>query len=309
MPGTVLRALEDARLLVADRRLGERHYRLRQARLRPVVRRLAADGDVPAPAGRPRLGAAEAAFTAGETELAWRRATAVAADAAGDTRLRGAAECLLGTIARHRDGPALAIEHYEAAAHAFGAAGDAVRVGMLLAAIGRLKIGDGTTEAVNRLQAALARLPGDLFVRTALAHALWHAGRAQAAIAVLDDALSQDGATPEALRLRGELLADLNRAEPALRDLDRIDHGDRPSTRAAWALARRTHEGGAALASTEELELVESADDSGPVLLRVARVLRLGGEADTAAGLAKRAVMARRPPLPRHLRHEAERLM
>ncbi|GAA1884085.1 tetratricopeptide repeat protein [Actinomadura bangladeshensis] len=305
MPGTVLRALEDARLLSAGERGG---YRLRQARLRPVVRDLGPD-PASAPPEPPRLDAAETAFTSGEPELARRRARAVAAGAAGDARLRGAAECLLGTIAYHRGGTAPAVEHYEKAVNAFGAAGDTVRVGMLLAAIGRLRMDEDAAEAVNRLRAALTRLPGDLFVRTSLAQALWYAGRTQAAIAVLDDALSQDGGVPEALRLRGELLADLNRAEPALRDLDRVDHGDRPSTRAAWALARRTRDGPCGLASTEELELAADADDSGPVLLRVARVLRLGGAADTAAGLARRAVNARRPPLPRHLHKEAERLM
>ncbi|CND62917.1 Predicted ATPase [Mycobacterium tuberculosis] len=310
MPGTVLRALEDARLLsAAGPSGGQGGYRLRQARLRPVVRDLDPDPAYSVPPVPPRLDAAEAAFTSGEPELARRRARAVAAAAGCDARLRGAAECLLGTVAYHQGGPGPAVEHYERAAGAFGAAGDAVRVGMLLAAIGRLRMDEDTAEAVNRLRAALTRLPGDLFVRTSLAQALWYAGRTQAAIAVLDDALSQDGGVPEALRLRGELLADLNRAEPALRDLDRVDHGDRLSTRAAWALARRTRDGGRGLASTEELELAEDADDSGPVLLRVARVLRLGGADDTAAGLARRAVNARRPPLPRHLHKEAERLM
>ena len=55
--------------------------------------------------------------------------------------------------------------------------------------------------------------------------------------------------------------------------------------------------------------MVDDAGDSGPALLRVARVLELRGDAHTAADLAQRAVRARRPPLPRHLRKEAERLM
>jgi hypothetical protein len=104
------------------------------------------------------------------------------------------------------------------------------------------------------------------------------------------------------------MLADLNRAEPALRDLDRVNYGDRPSSRAAWFLAKKTCEG-VEVSGPGELGLVDGADDSGPVLLRVARVLRLEGDADTAAGLAERAVKARQPPLPKHLRKEAERLM
>ncbi len=244
---------------------------------------------------------------AGDLELAWLRAKAVTGDPTVDTRHRAAAECLLGTIACDQGRLELAIERYEAAARAFAALGDTAHVGMLLAAIGRLKIGNGPTDAVNQLRAALTQLPGDLFVRTALAHALWYAGRTQAAIAVLDDALSQDGGTPEALRLRGELLADLDEAGPALRDLDRINYGDHLSSLAAWTLAK-TREGAGSDAAVEP-DLVDDADDSGPALLRVARVLELRGDAHTAADLAQRAVRARRPPLPRHLRKEAERLM
>jgi tetratricopeptide (TPR) repeat protein len=304
LPNSVVRAFEDVRLLRADRHSGRRRYHLRQARLRQVVRRLDPGAAASARRDSPRLDAAEGAFTADDLDLARHLATAVASEAQG--AVRAAAETLLGTIAYGEGRASLAAAHYETAITAFGALGDTTHVGMLLAAVGRLKIGSHTTEAVSRLRAALTQLPGDTFVKTALAHAFWYAGRTQAAIAVLDDALSHNGATPEAIRLRGELLADLDRAEPALRDLDRIDHGDRPSSRAAWALAKKTYEGAGSPAAKE---LVDDADDSGPVLLRVARLLRLEGDADTAAGLAERAVRAKRPPLPRHLYKEAERLM
>ena len=306
LPNAVVRALEDVHLLRADRRAGRRHYHLRQARLRRVVRRLDPEAAVSARPDRPRLGAAEAAFTTGDLQLAWRLAEAVADDAGGS--VRGAAECLQGTIAYGQGRLELAADHYEAAIAVFGSLGDTAHVGMLLAAVGRLKIDERPTEAVSGLSAALTQLPGDTFVKTALAQALWSAGRPQAAVAILDDALNQDGATPEAIRLRGELLADLNRAEPALRDLVRIDYGDRPSSRAAWFLAKKTCEHGG-VPEGKELALVEEAHDSGPVLLRVARVLRLEGDADKAAGLAERAVKAKRPRLPDHLHKEAERLM
>ncbi len=84
---------------------------------------------------------------------------------------------LLGTIDYDQGRLKFATEHYEAATESFAALGDTAHVGTLLAAVGRLKIGDGTTEAVNRLRAALTQLPGDLFVKTALAHALWYADR------------------------------------------------------------------------------------------------------------------------------------
>jgi tetratricopeptide (TPR) repeat protein len=306
LPNAIVHALEDVGLLRVDRDSGPRRYRLRHPRLHAVVRRLDPGAADAMRHGQPRLAAAEAAATAGDLKLAWHRAQAVANESIGDERRRAAAECLLGTIAYDEGRLELAAERYEGAAKAFASLGDTEHVGMLLAAVGRSKIGNDTTEAVNRLRAALTQLPSDLFVKTALAHALWYAGRTQAAIAVLDDALSQDGGTAEALRLRGELLADLNKAEPALRDLDRINYQDRPSTRAAWALAK-TREGAGSDAAAE-LELVDDADDSGPALLRVARVLELRGDAHTAADLADRAVRARRPPLPRHLRKEAERL-
>jgi tetratricopeptide (TPR) repeat protein len=307
LPNAVLRALEDVWLLRADYESSPRRYHLRHTRLRAVVRRLDPGAADATRQNRPRLAAAEDAATAGDLELARLRAQAVAGNPTVDSDQRAAAECLLGTIAYDEGRLELAAEHYEAAAKAFASSSDTARVGMLLAAIGRLKIGNGPTDAVNQLRAALTRLPGDLFVRTALAHALWYAGRTQAAIAVLDDALSQDGGTPEALRLRGELLADLDEAGPALRDLDRINYGDRLSSLAAWTLAK-TREGAGSDAVVEP-ELVDDADDSGPALLRVARVLELRGDAHTAADLAQRAVRARRPPLPGHLRKEAERLM
>lgn len=308
LPNPVARALEEARLLRVERHSGMLRYHLRQARLLPVVRRLDPDAAVSARRNETRIDAAEAAFAADDLELARRLAVAVADEVGTAPPVRAAAECLLGTIAYRQGRMGLAAERYEAAIGVFSDLGDSTHVGMLLAAVGRLKVGSHPGEAVSWLRAALTRLPGDTFVKTALAHALWYAGRTQAAIAILDDALNQNGATPEVIRLRGELLADLNRAEPALRDLDRVDYGDRPSSRAAWALAKKTHEGAGSPGATE-LELVADADDSGPVLLRVARVYRMEGDADTAAGLAERAVRARRPPLPRHLHKEAERLM
>ncbi|MEU5877393.1 hypothetical protein [Spirillospora sp. NPDC047279] len=300
--GAVLRALEDVHLLhVGD------PVRLSHPRLQPIIARLEVGAPPLATTEHADLAAAEAANTTGELELAEHHAMTLLRHA-GDTRIRASAECLLGTVAWKRGDDAEAIAHYEAATRSFGALGDSAHVGVLLAAVGRLKIGDGTPDAVNHLRAALTQLPGDLHIKIALALAFWYAGRAQAAIAILDDALARDGGTPEALRLRGELLADLDRPESALRDLDRVDYSDRPSSRAAWMLAVHTS-ATSRTANDGDLEIVADAGDSGPVLLRVARTLRLEGDADAAAGLAERAVKARRPPLPPHLHKEASRLM
>jgi len=303
LPETVLGALEDAGLLRSE---GPGAYRLRHRRLRRVVGLLSTARTAAAPAYRPRLDEAEDVLALGDLDRARRRATSVLRNAQ-EPRIRASAECLLGTIAYHQARSPEAIEHYDAAGLAFGALGDTAHVGMLLAAIGRMEIDTRPTQAVNRLRAALTQLPDDLFVKTALAQAFWYAGRTHAAIAVLDDALSRHGGFPEALRLRGELLADLNKADRALQDLDRVDREEWPSSRAAWDLARLTE--GLGGSTSTRWQLTDDVADSGPVLLRVARVRQLEGDPDTAAGLAKRAISANHPPLPQHLRKEAERLI
>ena len=75
-------------------------------------------------------------------------------------------------------------------------------------------------------------------MQTELGWALWSMGQRRAAVAVLTDVLAIDGGDAEALRVRGEILADLGDARDALRDLDRVVHDERPSTRAARGLAR-----------------------------------------------------------------------
>jgi hypothetical protein len=55
-------------------------------------------------------------------------------------------------------------------------------------------------------------------------------------------------------------------------------------------------------------EILDEAAESGPVLLRIARVRGLRGQED-AAVFAAQAMKAGRPPLPAHLRDRARLLM
>jgi tetratricopeptide (TPR) repeat protein len=120
--------------------------------------------------------------------------------------------------------------------------------------------------------------------------------------------LAIDGNAPEALRARGEFLADVGDAESALRDLDRVRRRQRPSARAARGLALATlHNRGSA---DQEIDTALSeAPDSGPVLLYAARVAALDGDPAMAADLARRALAATDPPLPPHQREAALRLL
>jgi Flp pilus assembly protein TadD len=58
--------------------------------------------------------------------------------------------------------------------------------------------------------------------RSELGWALWQIGQGRAAVAVFTGVLGLDGANVEALRGRGEILANLGDARSALRDLDRV---------------------------------------------------------------------------------------
>jgi hypothetical protein len=310
IPNAVVRAVEDRHLIRARMQSGVRWYELQHPRLIGTIDQL---GDRPGPIRRPgppaRLRAAELAQSEGDFDLARRHVEgAIRACGKGDLAILAEAECLLGNIAHEQDEAETATKHYLKAAGMFEALQNTPAVGQLLAAMGRLKLDTKAAGAVQELRAAVDRLPNDLAVQTALAQALWHAGQTQAALAVLNGVLSRDGDTPDALRTRGEILADLGEAEAALRDLRRTDRAAWPSAQAAWALALAMRQ--PSEADRQELEEAETnAADSGPVLLRVARARRLIGDATEAAELAARALAASRPPLPPQLRDEARSVM
>ncbi|MFL1427928.1 MULTISPECIES: tetratricopeptide repeat protein [unclassified Nocardiopsis] len=197
---------------------------------------------------------------------------------------------------------------YQDAAGLRASLGEGGAVGQALVAQARcLLLARDRRAALNTLEAAAARASTDPGTQTGLGQALWHAGQADSALDVLNRVLARDGANSEARRTRGEILADRGEAVSALRDLDRVGDPETPSTRTARALAQATLSGVGTWSEDLDEALTEAAD-SGPVLLRAARVRRLGGDRDLAARLAARAVSAHHPPLPPHQVSTAARL-
>lgn len=312
MPNAVVRALENRHVIKAEHRGGSRWYELQHDRLIEPIRRLDDTALRPMPPAEPaeQLRTAAEALAAGELTLAQRQAErALRRSAATDVRLRAEAESFLGNIAHERGRPTEAEARYRAAAPLFEVLQDTPAVARLLAAIGRSLLAQGRrAEAVDELRAAVDRVPNDLTVQTELGWTLWHLGQRGAAVAVLTGVLAIDGNTPEALRARGEILADMGDAESALRDLNRVRRRHRPSTRAARGVALATLSNRGAADQEIDAALTE-APDSGPVLLYAARVATLSGDSAIAADLARRAIKAEDPRLPPHQREAALRLL
>jgi tetratricopeptide (TPR) repeat protein len=309
LPNPVVRALEDRHILSAERRSRSRWYELMSDRLlRPVLR--ATDDAQPAPDPAGRLREARRAFLLGDLDTAARLADLVQEEAAStDLRQHAEATSLIGDLASELGKPPDAEPHYLAAAGLYEALRDSRSVAYQLAAAGQTMLAQGRpAEAVNELRAAVNRLPSDLTLQTELGWALWQLGQRRAGIAILDGVLALDGQNPDALRARGEMLADLDDARDAIRDLDRVTSDDQPSARAAHglALARLGQRG----AADQEIDAALSdAPRNGPVLLYAARAEALSGDWIAAKDLAQRAMDATDPALPRHQREMAEELV
>jgi tetratricopeptide (TPR) repeat protein len=319
MPNGVVRALEDRHLLRAEWRSSARWYELLSDRLVAPLRNSSERLPPPVtPAGN--LRAAERALALGDLVLAEHLAEETLRTApAEDLRLRANTESLLGNFAYEQGKPAEAERHYRAAAMLFEAARDNQSVARALAAVGRTllaqdPLADAEREqerlatVVKELQSAADRLPYDSMVQTELGWALWHLGQSQAAVAIFSGVLALDGANADALRGRGEILANLGEAREALRDLDRVTSRDQPSARAARGLALAKlgeHE-----RAEEEIQAaLKEAPRNGPVLLYAARADELVGARGDAVALAERAIDAADPPLPGHMLEVARRLV
>jgi tetratricopeptide (TPR) repeat protein len=301
MPNAVVRALEDLHILKAELRLGTRWYELQHDRLIEPIRQ----GDP-----KEHLEAARLARDEDDWDLAERHAIrAIRVFGAEDLRVRAEAEGLLGEVAQARGQIEDALGHYHTGARLLEVVQDAAAVGEQLAAAGRLSLACGRySAAVTDLRAAIARNPGDLEVQTDLAEAMWHTGQPRAAAAVLTVVLTVDGNMTAALRARGEILADLDDKEAALRDLDRVRRHQQPATQAARALAL-AQLGRFEAAEQEAADALANGQDNGPVLLRAARVCALGGDRVEAMRLAAGALAASSPALPPHMRELAQRLL
>jgi tetratricopeptide (TPR) repeat protein len=301
MPNAVVKALEDRHILRAELRSGLRWYELQHDRLIAPLRQ----GDP-----EEHLAAARLAQDDGEWDAVARHSLqAISACGANDLRVRAEAEHLLGEAAQARRHTEEALSHYHRAASLFEVLQDSARVGRLLALAGRLSLANGRhAAAVTDMRAAISRIPGDLEVQTDLAQAIWYTGLPHGSVAVLNSVIAADDGFLIALRLRGEILADLGEFSGALRDLDRVRRRQQPGTQAARAMAL-AQSGRFEAAEQEIADALANAQDDGPVLIRAARVRALAGDPQEAARLTTAALAASAPALPPHLRESALRLL
>jgi len=301
MPNAIVRSLEDRHLIRAEHRSGIRWYELQHDRLiEPLQQAHPVE----------LLEAAELELAEGALTRAERNADlAIASCGLDDLRVRAGAERVLGHVARQRYEYENALKLYRSSASLFEAVEDSAAVAKLLADAGRLSIASGRyAEAVSDLRGAAERAAGDLSIQCELANAFWYVGQPLSAVAVLGGVLDRDTGLSVALRLRGEILADLSRAEQALSDLYQVRQGHCPTTLAARALAHALS-GHLEAADQEAADAVANAADSGPVLFRAARVRQLRGELGDAADYAAQALASARERLPPHLREEVLRML
>ncbi|GAA4573696.1 nSTAND1 domain-containing NTPase [Planotetraspora kaengkrachanensis] len=309
LPNAVIRALADRHILrIEEDPVGGwvelSHDRLIQPLLRggPIKR-----GDERSDPTE-YLRAAELAMSEGQFGLAAKHAEEALRHIGTDTRLQGEIESFLGNIYDLAGNARESISHYRSAVQLFASLrGTDGAIAALLTAIARLCMRQGDlATALSELRAAVRQNPADLGVQTTLAWALWHSGRANAALDVLGNALNLEGNTAEALRARGEMYADLGEAGKAIQDLERVLPHHLPSTRAAYALALAMNGD-----VSEAMRLVPPTDrEQDPaVLLRVARVLKSDGQHEKAAQLASRARRSTaQPGLPPHVAKVANQL-
>ncbi len=306
LPNAVARTLVDHHLLATDLTSGLRWYALLTGRLiDPLLQ--ATDEHLPPVTVDAYLRTAERAMALGELDLAQQNASQVLQAEPG-LRARAEAQSLLGNIAYELEKPSKAEPHYRAASSLFEAAGDTAAAVRQLAAVGQMLLAQGrAAEAIDELRAAVNRMPNDLVLQTELALATWQLGEGRTAVAILTGVLGIDGGYTEALRARGEILADLGEASDAMLDLDRQAVRDRPSTVAARGLAFAKL-GNHPAANREIHDAVIKAPRNGPVLLYAARASALRGDTISSGELARRAVDATDPPLSPPHRELALRL-
>ena len=306
MPNAVARSLVDRHLLATELTSGQRWYSLLTNRLiEPLLQ--ATDEHQPPATPDGYLRTAGRALTLGELDLAQQHACQALLATPG-LRMSAEAQSLLGNLAHEREKPSEAEAHYREASGLFEAAGDTAAAVRQLAAVGQMLLAQGrAADAVDELRSAVHRVPNDLFLQTELALATWQLGEGWTAVAILTGVLGIDGGYTEALRARGEILADLGEARDAMLDLDRQAVLDHPSTLAARGLAL-AELGNHPAANHVIHDAMVKAPRNGPVLLYAARASALGGDTISSGELARRAVDATDPPLSPPHRELALRL-
>ena len=185
-----VRALLDQHLLIAEFESGARWYMLANDRLILAVQQLKppAPGDkIPIFDALDHLRAATSALAAGDLDLAARHAGDALVSQDQDARLQADAHSLLGNVAYHRGHMDEAEKQYMRAAQLCEELQDQSAVGTLLAAMGRIHAIRGRrAAALEELQSAVTRLPGDLALQTEFAKALSKVGRIQAELQFLE---------------------------------------------------------------------------------------------------------------------------
>jgi len=317
MPNSIVRGLLAGHLLTAVDSSGRR-YALASDRLLPAIamigrRTLPDDGAEIDAAEYLRL--AVAVLADGELKLAQRHAWhALRATDRGNLRLQADSRSLLGNIAFERGQFELAEQQYLLAAQLSELRQDHAAVGRLLGAIGRIHAKQGRyNAALEDLQAAVTRLPGEITLQTELAKVLWHVGQPQAASAVFGSVLTVEPDYAEALAGRGQVRAEHGNAASALDDLQalrrlRPSMGDQPEVRSAYALAL-ARSGRPESAMQEANAAMASAPDNGLIYLRAAMVASATGAPERATALLRKAEAATGPALSSEQRNEARRLM
>ncbi len=320
MANAVVRALEDHHILKSEWRNRSRWYELAHDRLIKPIRQMnkpvteSDDASLDARATS-YLRAAEMALADGELTLAEKHAEEALRLCDGvDARMEAEAESFLGGIALQRGRHESAERRYRRAAELFEALQDQTAVGRLLASLGELRFARGEyVAAVEELQGALLRLPGDPLIQIELARALSCSGQAQAAVAIYGSILTIAPEFAEALSGRGQIRADLGDAVSALDDLDRLsalhpEYKEHPDIRSARGLALATL-GRYDEAAAEISAARRDAPGDGTVLLRAARVSRAMGDNESARRFAGRALSSNVGALLPHQASEARAIV
>jgi tetratricopeptide (TPR) repeat protein len=295
MPSAIARSLADRHLLASELRSSVRWYQLLSDRLVEPLRR-AVDEHSASPAAGDFIAAAARELARGDLDLAQVHAER-ALRAQHTFRECGQARTLLGNVAHGQGYPGDAHPHYQEAAIMAEAADDTGAASWALAAAGRCLLSMGQAPAaVEMLRSATCRPPSDPLPQILLSRGLWELGEGRTAITILSAVLGIDGANPEALRARGEILADLGEARGAVRDLERAPTGDRPAALAAHGLAL-ARLGDHPRASAKIHDAMAKAPWNGAVLYYAARAVALDGDAVSSRDLARRALDATDPPL------------
>ncbi|WP_018502512.1 tetratricopeptide repeat protein [Parafrankia discariae] len=323
MPTPVLDALAERYVLRCEHRSGSRRFELFDDRLLEPLQRTS--GPWPGTGGAATevgaadyLRAAQVSFADGDlatacahAEEALRRDPAPSLTRAGTQALRAQLYQAKGRLDQAEACLREAAEIYESLS-------DTEASGRVLASLGRLLLDAGQVgRAVEDLQAASERLSGDADVQSDLAHALWRAGQPWAAAAIFSAVLTIAPDAVAALAGRAQLRVDLGDDAGAVEDFDRLARaaaaaasgaGDGVELRAVRALAL-ARLGRVAEASGESTTALRDAPDSGPVLWRVAEVIRAAGDEPGADDLLRRSLDATEPALAAHQRTQVSRLL